>query len=214
MPAVPIPWPSLEPSQDHHVPHLICMFVPASQTLLTVADQAQAERSRTRPKAYTIPKTQPIPKIDTQFIPQVPTFAYRTPSYTPTDTLPSYVRPLPDRWLAEDIEYLQKKGALRVPSCELRDELLRSYSLLIHPYMPLLDLNELLETIQSNGAKGTVSLLLFQAAMFAATAFVNVDHLRQAGYESRRQARRAFFQKARVSSRPQVSSLTKCIAFV
>ncbi|KAL9624405.1 MAG: hypothetical protein Q9160_001367 [Pyrenula sp. 1 TL-2023] len=185
VPAVPIPWPSLEPTQEHHVPHLIY--------------QAQAERPRARPKAYTIPKTQQVTRIDPQFIPQIPNFAaYRTPSYTPTDVLPSYIRPLPDRWLAEDIEYLQKKAALRVPNCELRDELLRSYSSLIHPYMPLLDLDEFLESIQSNGAKGPVSLLLFQAVMFAATAFVNVDHLRQAGYESRRHARRAFFQKARL----------------
>lgn len=101
--------------------------------------------------------------------------------------------------MAEDSEYLHKKGALRIPSTELRDALLRSYSLYIHPYMPLLNLGDLVGPVCSkDGNKGTISLLLFQAAMFAATAFVDIEYLQRSGFESRRLARRAFFQKARV----------------
>lgn len=106
---------------------------------------------------------------------------------------------MPDRWMAEDIEYLQKKGALQIPNTELRNALLCCYSLYIHPYMPLLDLGDLLEPVWRNdGTKGTISLLLFQAVMFAATAFVDIESLQRSGFDSRRQARRAFFQKARV----------------
>ncbi|KNG89687.1 hypothetical protein ANOM_002290 [Aspergillus nomiae NRRL 13137] len=46
------------------------------------------------------------------------------------------------------------------------------------------------------GSQGKVSLLLFQAIMFSATTFVDLDDLQKAGYSSREEAHEAFFQKA------------------
>ena len=65
--------------------------------------------------------------------------------------------------------------------------------------MPLIETYELLHIIdEGTGESGRISLLLFQAIMFAGTAFVDMDYLRSAGYSNRKAARKAFFQKARV----------------
>ncbi|KAK5154986.1 hypothetical protein LTR04_005881 [Oleoguttula sp. CCFEE 6159] len=48
------------------------------------------------------------------------------------------------------------------------------------------------------GDGNLVSLLLFQCVMFAGTAFVDLRHLKNAGYASRREARKQFFQKTRL----------------
>jgi hypothetical protein len=113
--------------------------------------------------------------------------------------LPGYLKPLPQRMTSADIDYLFAKGALSLPDVPVRDALLRAYYEFVHPYMPLVEIHDLVEIIEDGtGASGRVSLLLFQAIMFAGTAFVDMEHLRSAGYSNRKVARKAFFQKARV----------------
>ena len=99
---------------------------------------------------------------------------------------------------ADDIMYLERKGALAIPTAPLRDELLRSFAEYIWPYMPLVDLHEVVNTIDRNDGSQTISLLLFQAIMFAGIAMVDIQHLKNAGYDNRRDARRDFFQKTRL----------------
>lgn len=112
--------------------------------------------------------------------------------------LPDYIRGLPSRLQREDIEYLSMKGALTVPDVGLRNELLKAYIHYVHTYMPLLDLEEFLQTIVQNDGIHRMSLLLFQAVMFAGTAFIDLKHLHAAGYHSRKAARKVFFQRARL----------------
>ncbi|KAH8682908.1 fungal-specific transcription factor domain-containing protein [Tricladium varicosporioides] len=113
--------------------------------------------------------------------------------------LPEYLKPLPQRMTSVDIDYLFAKGALSLPEPLVRNALLRSYLEYVHPYMPLIEAYEALQIIaDGTGASGRMSLLLFQAIMFAGTAFVDMDMLRRAGYSNRKAARKAFFQKARV----------------
>lgn len=65
--------------------------------------------------------------------------------------------------------------------------------------MPLVELHDFLGMINArDGLYGQISLFLYQSAMFAATAFVDVKYLKDAGYTSRKAARREFFYKARV----------------
>lgn len=98
-----------------------------------------------------------------------------------------------------DIDYLFAKGALSLPDIHVRNALLRSYLEFVHPYMPLIEIQDVLQIIDDGtGASGRISLLLFQAIMFAGTAFVDMEFLRSAGYSNRKSARKAFFQKARV----------------
>jgi hypothetical protein len=92
------------------------------------------------------------------------------------------------------------KGALTLPPISLQNALLQAYAEYVHPYMPLMDLHDFLSIInRRDGLNGQMSLFLYQAVMFSATAFVDVAHLREAGFQSRKAARKAFFQKTRVS---------------
>jgi hypothetical protein len=114
--------------------------------------------------------------------------------------LPDYLKPLPQRMTSVDIDYLFAKGALSLPEVAVRNALLQSYLEYVHPYMPLIQVHDVLQIIDDGtGQFGRISLLLFQAIMFAGTAFVDMEYLRAAGYSSRKSARKAFFQKARVS---------------
>ncbi|KXT15164.1 hypothetical protein AC579_7936 [Pseudocercospora musae] len=120
------------------------------------------------------------------------------PPVQPTYSLPMYIKPLPSKLDPEDIMYLGKKGALQIPSQQLRDELLRNYVEFVHPFMPLLNIHDLVSTIDRNNGSAPVSLLLFQAIMFSAIATVDIRYLKAAGYATRRDARRAFFTKTRL----------------
>lgn len=120
------------------------------------------------------------------------------PPQTPSYSLPLYIKPLPSRLSLDDILYLEKKGALAIPADPMRDELLKCYAEFVHPYMPLLNIHDMIATIDSDDGSTPISLLLFQSIMFSATAFIDIRHLKKAGYHSRRDARRDFFQKTRL----------------
>ncbi|KAL1855874.1 hypothetical protein VTK73DRAFT_8448 [Phialemonium thermophilum] len=113
--------------------------------------------------------------------------------------LPAFIKPLPSRIPTEDAQYLRTKGALTLPSPELQNALLHAYVEFVHPYMPLLELHDFLDTIHSkDGFAGQVSLFLYQAVMFVSTAFVGGRYLKEAGYASRKAARKDFFHRARL----------------
>jgi hypothetical protein len=118
--------------------------------------------------------------------------------------LPNYIDPLPARLSDDDITYLSRKGALTIPPVQLRNALLRSYVECVHPFFPLIELERLLMIIEyGDGEKGRISLLLFQSIIFAASAFVPVECINAAGYLSRKEARKAFFERARVRHLPK-----------
>lgn len=113
--------------------------------------------------------------------------------------LPQFLRPLPSKIASEDVTYLHAKGALTLPALPLQNALLQAYVEYVHPFMPLMDLHPFLNVINNrDGFSGQTSLLLYHAVMFSATAFVEMRHLRDAGYSTRKAARKAFFQKTRV----------------
>jgi hypothetical protein len=131
-----------------------------------------------------------------------PFFAHLTPKPAPAPVanLPLFIKPLPARIGPDEIAYLEKKGALTIPTPTLRNELLRAYVEFVHPYMPLLDLHAFVTILdRADGNLGKISLILFQAVMFAGSAFADMRHLSIAGYATRKEARRDFFQKTRVS---------------
>ncbi|ORY71251.1 cutinase transcription factor 1 beta [Pseudomassariella vexata] len=113
--------------------------------------------------------------------------------------LPAFIRPLPGKIAAEDVNYLHVKGALTLPSLPLQNALLRAYVEFVHPYMPLIELHDFLSAINSvDGLYGQISLFLYHAVMFAGTAYIDVKYLKEAGYANRKAARKVFFQKARL----------------
>jgi hypothetical protein len=113
--------------------------------------------------------------------------------------LPGYLDLFPRNMTWVDIDFLFVKGALSIPDTPVRNALLQSYLEYAHPYMPVIELHEMIEIIEDGtGASGRISLLLFQAIMFAGTAFVDINFLRRAGFPNRKAARMAFFQRAKV----------------
>lgn len=114
------------------------------------------------------------------------------------DDEPRFLKPLPARMSPEDLEFLRIRGALAIPESGLRHELLRCYIKWVHSFMPVLNLHKFLLAISQNDSNGNISLLLFQAVMFVATAFVDFKHLHDAGYSTRKKARQAFYNKLRV----------------
>lgn len=125
-----------------------------------------------------------------------------TPPMVHKHQLPPYFKPLPQRMTAIDIDFLFAKGALSLPSDTVRNALLEAYCNWVHPYMPSIDLHQILRIINDEGASGDMSLLLFHCIMFAGTAFVDMEVLEAAGFKNRKAARKAFFQRARVSDLP------------
>ena len=126
-----------------------------------------------------------------------PSFFGSIPPKRNAADLPLFIKPLPARIGPDEVAYLEKKGALTVPNGTLRSEMLRAYIEFVHPYMPILDLHDFVMAIDR--PDGKVSLILFQAVMFAGSAFIDMHHLRSAGYATRKEARKDFFQKTRVS---------------
>ncbi|KKZ63828.1 hypothetical protein EMCG_01933 [[Emmonsia] crescens] len=202
--AIPNPLAPLSPSQlsvdlehGHHVPHLLYQ---------TQGNRIKHEDRRRRMSSISaFPAGHPLCNmtstvqrlLDADFgarhSPQ-PT----QPAQQPKGWLPNFIRPLPAKFQSGDIAYLESKGALAIPHQGLRNELMKSYLQFVHPYMPLLELDDFLRTLARNDGSRRMSLLLFQAVMFAGTAFISMKHLVEAGYESRKEARKAFFQRARL----------------
>ncbi|KAL2826264.1 fungal-specific transcription factor domain-containing protein [Aspergillus cavernicola] len=116
----------------------------------------------------------------------------------PRAQIPDYVTALPDRLDAADLQYLEAKGALCLPTARFRTELLKSYILWVQPQVPALDLEPFLRAIAENNGVNTISLLLFHAVMFAGAAFVDISHIHQEGYTSRKGARDILFQRVKV----------------
>ncbi|KAH7142207.1 fungal-specific transcription factor domain-containing protein [Dactylonectria macrodidyma] len=112
--------------------------------------------------------------------------------------LPPYIKPLARHLDARDQNYLFEKDALTIPDDSFRDELLRIYVYIVYPFMPALDLEDLLHPIMLADGRNPLSLLLFQAVMFASVTFVDAEILQARGYKSRKAARKVFFNRVRL----------------
>ncbi|KAL6239405.1 hypothetical protein BDW75DRAFT_198898 [Aspergillus navahoensis] len=180
---------SVDMEQGQHMPHLLY------QSQVNRVDSGDRFQKRMAPNPL-VPSSMPLSHVTSE-IQQLLDPSFGSPRSSGI-VLPDYIRGLPARLHKEDIDYLAMKGALTVPDVTLRNELLKAYIHYVHTYMPLLDLEDFLQIIVQNDGIHRMSLLLFQAVMFAGTAFIDLKHLQAAGYTSRKSARKAFFQRARL----------------
>ncbi|KIW21613.1 hypothetical protein PV08_02193 [Exophiala spinifera] len=108
--------------------------------------------------------------------------------------LPAYITPVSRDIPPDDLDFLRSKGAFEIPDAPTRDLLLQAYMQWVHPFTPMLDLEGILTAVFSNGRKRTVSLLVFQSLLFAATAYLG-NSLEEG---SRRSVRKSCFNRARL----------------
>ena len=114
--------------------------------------------------------------------------------------LPCFIKPLKTKLPNDDMSYLRTKDAFTLPAEDFRNALVWSFFEYVYPFMPIVDIDQFLQSIETqDGSADKISLLLFQAVLFAGTAHVEMSFLKKAGYKTRREARRKFFQRVRVS---------------
>ncbi|KAK5685721.1 hypothetical protein LTR17_026984 [Elasticomyces elasticus] len=136
-------------------------------------------------------------------LPNQPTFLDLPGLGTPTRSMlelqaETSLKPCPPDMDLEDLAYLGAKGAMTVPAGKLLSELLTSYVQFVHPYMPIVDLEDVMGAVYSGDDTKEISLMLFQAIMFAGSAFVDLELLKNEGYINRRDARRKMFRKVKL----------------
>lgn len=115
--------------------------------------------------------------------------------------LPAFIKPLPNYLEPCDIDYLSSKGALTLPPAKLQEELINCYILYVHPFLPVVDLVELLRALYYPSApqRSKISILLYQAIMFAGVSFIGSEKVKDLGFAAERDARKAYHDKTRVS---------------
>ncbi|CAK7208037.1 hypothetical protein SEUCBS139899_010871 [Sporothrix eucalyptigena] len=125
------------------------------------------------------------------------------PQYSPPQPLPSFIAPFRNKIPAEDRAFLARKGALTVPEPELRVAILRGYIFSVHPFMPMLDIKPFVQAVLSTDADPPasdrrISLLLFQAVMFAGLSSLEPQYLHRLGFATAKQAREVFFVRVKL----------------
>ncbi|KAJ5157390.1 uncharacterized protein N7482_008490 [Penicillium canariense] len=119
--------------------------------------------------------------------------------FSPLALLPAFINPLPIMMSQDTVECLRLNGVLCLPSIRLQSALLQTFVETVLPSLPIIEWQGFLNSIHDgNGGHGSISLLLYLAVMFSATTFVDVEHLLEAGYSSRREAHEAFFQRTQL----------------
>ncbi|KAJ9608802.1 hypothetical protein H2200_006573 [Cladophialophora chaetospira] len=112
--------------------------------------------------------------------------------------LPEYLEPIPDHLSPDDLEYLQRKGSFDIPSEKFRNALICSYGEWSHPYYPMFQIDEFLADIaKPTESTNKLSLLVFQAVLFAGSAHCDIKPLRAMGFMTRKAARRALFERTK-----------------
>ncbi|KAH7012854.1 fungal-specific transcription factor domain-containing protein [Ilyonectria destructans] len=102
---------------------------------------------------------------------------------------------------SQDRLFIEAKGCLHIPVKPLMDEFVRQYFLNIHPFLPILDEGSFWKTYQQEGVAGsctTISLLVFQAMLFASCGSIAPTVIRALGFKSIRSARASFYHKAKL----------------
>ncbi|KAG4258126.1 hypothetical protein FPRO03_03081 [Fusarium proliferatum] len=101
----------------------------------------------------------------------------------------------------QDLNYMEAQGCLHIPSRPILDNFVEQYFRHQHPLLPLLnegDFWEMYSQKESTGPQPTISLLVFQAMLFASCNFVSLHIIKQLGYSSLRTARAEFYRRTKL----------------
>uniref|UniRef100_A0A8H7TQ38 Xylanolytic transcriptional activator regulatory domain-containing protein n=1 Tax=Bionectria ochroleuca TaxID=29856 RepID=A0A8H7TQ38_BIOOC len=113
--------------------------------------------------------------------------------------LPHFIQPFPANISAGDLQYLQLKGVLALPPLAVQDAFIDAYIKHVQPRFHLISITDLYRMVNHRSEAGPeISLLLYDAVLYTAAAFVDLHFIQNAGYASRRVARKHLYDKTRL----------------
>ncbi|KAF5519523.1 Cutinase transcription factor 1 beta [Colletotrichum aenigma] len=101
----------------------------------------------------------------------------------------------------QDVNFLELQGCLRIPTRAILDEFVQQYFLHVHPLLPMLNEGDFWDVYCMNPSSmpsDRLSLLLFQAMLFASCNFVSRQTIKTLGFATIRAARAAFYRRAKL----------------
>ncbi|KAM5358478.1 hypothetical protein ACJA88_015342 [Fusarium oxysporum] len=103
----------------------------------------------------------------------------------------------------DDFAFIELQGCLKLPIRPLLDTFVQQYFLHVHPALPVVSEHDFWELYdghktQAQSYQNTISLLLFQAMLFAASPFVSQSTVRALGYSSTRALRATLLRRAKL----------------
>ncbi|KAJ5378981.1 C6 transcription factor, partial [Penicillium cosmopolitanum] len=116
--------------------------------------------------------------------------------------IPSHRKDLSD----EDRDFLQRKGVFTLPGKNACDSMVEAYLLHVHPILPVVEADLLLQHHQS-GQLHSYNTLLLWSLFFVAVNFIPVDICEEEGFPSRREMRFDMYSRAKVRNGPPTSPL-------
>ncbi|KAH6604455.1 hypothetical protein Trco_007901 [Trichoderma cornu-damae] len=117
--------------------------------------------------------------------------------YSSHDSLPFIRTPELGHVSALDIRFMQLNRCFDLPPMPILNEFVRVYFLHVHPIVPLFNEGDFWDSFScTSGEK--ISLLVFQAMIFAACAFIPGAIAEATGFDCPRSATAAFYKKAKI----------------
>lgn len=102
---------------------------------------------------------------------------------------------------ANDLNFLELQGCLRIPTRDLLCEFLQQYFLHVHPILPLVNERHFWDlypdATRDLGTK-PIPLLVLQAVLFASCTFVSPITVRKLGFSSTRSMRASYYRRAKL----------------
>ncbi|KAJ3535260.1 hypothetical protein NM208_g7209 [Fusarium decemcellulare] len=102
----------------------------------------------------------------------------------------------------QEMTFLKQTGALDLPPKVVLDECVSTFFQVFHPFFPVVDRPSFLakywhcDEDALRGGEGP-SLLLLQAVIFTASAYIPMHHVRGMGFSTRQEARSCFYKRTR-----------------
>ncbi|KKP07879.1 hypothetical protein THAR02_00087 [Trichoderma harzianum] len=140
----------------------------------------------------------------------------QVPFYSGSQTGPAYTldicspeKPLSTHFLipsrgrsplsSADRSYLDAKGVFTLPKTKSCESLLRAYLHHVHPIMPVVEVDHILE-YQRNGRLHEYNILLLWSIFSAAVNFVSPEVYQQEGYKSRKEMKASMYSRAKLGA--------------
>ncbi|KAF3395266.1 hypothetical protein DPV78_009079 [Talaromyces pinophilus] len=97
----------------------------------------------------------------------------------------------------DTIEYLRRKGVFDFPTPAVCEMMIRTYFYYVHPFFPVIDAHSFLDTFENK--RNEVSVHLLWSMFLAAANFADDSTLRAANFSSRKEMKRAMYNRAKVA---------------